>query len=396
MPNPGYLGYPFVVDARLLMSNAFNYLRTKITGWQPSEGQLEVWTIEAMSGEMADVGTLVSQVPKAIFRYLGTLYGILPIQATAAQTTSTWTLSDSLGHTILAGTQVSIADGSGNQQPFTVISDVIVPAGQSATTAGQVHLVAVFPGSASNAIGTAAGTINLLDSLAWVTSIAQVATTTGGVDAESDDDYLSRLAVKLQTVSPRPILPNDFAILARDIAGVQRAVAIDGYNPADGSFNNERYVTVVSLDSLGAGVSLPIRTEVQDYLDSLREINFVVATTDPVVTLVDVTTTFHTLTGWAVADVEDLVLGTINDFLDSSVWGIQTDGDNPANPITWNNTTVIRYNEFVTAISNTQGVDYVDTLTFGEHGSSQAAADLTLTGVVPLPTPGPSIVVTGS
>jgi uncharacterized phage protein gp47/JayE len=60
------------------------------------------------------------------------------------------------------------------------------------------------------------------------------APTAGGVDAESDADYLDRLHELLTLLAPRPILPNDFAVLARTVAGVGRATAIDLYNPTTG------------------------------------------------------------------------------------------------------------------------------------------------------------------
>jgi hypothetical protein len=55
--------------------------------------------------------------------------------------------------------------------------------------------------------------------------------TAGGIDAEPDDVYLSRLTDELTLLAPRPILPVDFAIMARDVTGVTRATALDGYDP---------------------------------------------------------------------------------------------------------------------------------------------------------------------
>jgi uncharacterized phage protein gp47/JayE len=137
-----------------------------------------------------------------------------------------------VGHTIPAGTQVSITDASGNVVPFQVLYDVIVPGGSNTTAAGGVTLSAVTAGAAASAIGSPGGSIALIDALAFVNTITQVAGTTGGVDAETDDEYLSRLSNELQTLSPTPILAADFAILAQNVAGVQRAVAVDNYNPA--------------------------------------------------------------------------------------------------------------------------------------------------------------------
>lgn len=392
MANNKYLGFPFVVDARQLMSNAFNYMMTKIPGWQPSEGQVDVWMIEATAGEAADIGTLVSQVPKAVFRYLGTIYGILPESAAAASCSSTWFLSDSLGHTITAGTQVAIADAAGVLQPFTVLVDVIVPTGQTQTTVGQVLLVAAFPGAAATALGSPGGAVSLLDTIEWVTSITQVAATTGGSDGETDDEYLDRLAVELQTITPTPILPNDFAILARKVPGVQRAVAIDGYNPADDTFGNEKMVTVVAMDSSGVGVSVPERAAISAYLESLRELNFVVNTMDPTVTLVDVATLYTVMPGFVIADVDDSVAATIADFLNPLLWGVSQRGDDP---VSWNNETTIGYLELATAINNTQGVDKITSLLIGVHLDLMFAQDLTLTGIVPLPGPG-TITASGS
>ncbi len=397
MPNPNpnrkYLGFPFTIDARIMMQRAFDYMATKIPGWQPSEGQPDVWLIEAVMGEAADIGSLVSQVPKSVFRYLGTIYGILPLNASAASVETTWTLTDTLGHTISAGTQVAIADAAGTLQPFTVLVDVIVPTGQSVTTAGQVLCIATFPGAAAEALGSPAGAVQLLDTIPWVSSITQVAASAGGSDGETDDEYLDRLATELQTITPTPVLPDDFAILARNVAGVQRAVAVDGYNPADNTFNNEKMVTVVALDEAGAGVGVPIRTAIEDYLEGLRLNNFVVNTMDPTSTAVDVTTTYTVKPGFVPADADAFVTQTIDDFLDSTIWGIVAQGDDPTNPRTWNNETTVRYLELATAINNTPGVDVITLLTIGVASGTQASQDLVLSGVVPIPSAGTISVV---
>lgn len=396
MANSRYLGYPFTIDARQLMANAFNYLKTKIPGWQPSEGQVDVWLIEAVAGEASDIGTLVSQVPLSIFRYFGqNLMGIPQIGASYAQVASTWFLTDNLGHLIPAGTQVSIDDASGTPQAFTVLVDVIVPGGATQTGVGQVQLIANTPGVASNNLGIVGGVVDLVDTLAWVDHITQTGPTSNGADAESDDEYLGRLTEELRTMSPRPILPIDFSILARNVPGVQRAVTIDGYNTANATFGNERMVTVVSLDSSGNGVSVPVRTAVQTYLDAKRELNFVVNTMDPQVTVVDVLCNFKVLPGWVISDAQANVVATITDFLSPIKWGIDKQGDDPDLPVTWNNQSIVRYLELAAAIDNTPGVDIITLLQIGPHLGAMASSDLNITGVVPLPNPG-TITVVGS
>lgn len=385
--NARYIGYPILTDARDLVQKAFNYLIAKIPGWQPSEGNLDVWILEAAMSEAADIATLASEVPKSIFRYFGsTLFNVVPQDAVAATTTATFTLADANGHTISAGTQVGVRDSAGTLWPFQVVADVVVPGGSLVTGAGAVSLVALVPGAGSSGLGSVGGNIELIDAISWIASIAQVTITAGGADAESDDNYLSRLALELQTMSPRPILPRDFSILSRNVAGVQRAAAVDGYNPADGTFNNERMITIVALDANGIPVGSTVKTAIQNYLDAMREINFQVHTADAVVSQVDVTTHVKLLAGYSAADVQTRIVSAIRGYLSPVSWGIERT-DDPNDPQTWSNIAIIRYDDLVWLVRNTAGVDYIIDLTVGLHGGAMSAVDLNLGGVVPLPNP---------
>lgn len=379
-----FINYPFVTDATALARRAFAYLQGKVPGWQPSEGQLDTWILEAAADQAADIATLATEVDKGIFRFLGPMFGVQPIEATTAIVATTWDLTDNLGHTIPAGTQVGIRDANGDLVPFLVLQDAIVPGGASATAAGAVLLVAVNPGLASSGLGAPGGNVELIDALAWVASISQVAATAGGQDAETDIAYLDRLAIELQTVSPRPILPNDFAILARNVAGVQRAVAIDGYDPVALTFGNEREITIVAVDATGQPVAAPIKTNIQNYLGSMREINFIVNAMDATMHEIDVTTHVEVQSGYSTADVAARVTSAIEAFLNPAIWGI-TPTDDPNDPLTWNNLTVIYYLDLANAIYNVVGVERVTLLEMALHGGAQASVDLNLTGVVPLP-----------
>lgn len=380
--NPKYITYPIATDARSLMAKAFNYLKAKIPGWQPSEGQLDTWLIEAISGEAADIGTLASEVPKSIYRDFGAKrFGIAPIEASQATTTAVVNISDVLGHVIPAGMQVGIYDPSGVLQPFTVVSEVQVPGGITTAT---VTLLAVIPGSAASGIGSNGGQVTLIDTVSWISSVTQNTVTNGGVDAESDDDYLNRLSLKLQTITPTPILAKDFAILARDVAGVQRATAVDGYNTVDQSYGNERMVTVIALDSLGVGIQSQTKTDLATYLENLRELNFVVNISDPTLNHILINTQFTTLPGYSNTDVETRVTSAINTYFDPATWAI-ADTDNPTTPTTWINANTIYYLELATLINNVSGVALVTLLTLGLASTTPTSQDLTMTGLAPIP-----------
>jgi hypothetical protein len=376
------------------MAQAFNYLELKIPGWQAAEGNLDVWMIEAFAGEAADVATIATEVPKSIFRFFGQeLFSIPSIEASAAVIETTWFVLDTIGHTIVAGTQFGVRDSGGDLHVFVVSNDVAIPAGSNQTTVGQVIGVATIPGADASDLGVANALVELIDPLIWVDHITQADATNGGQDAESDDDYLDRLALELQTISPRPILPRDFSILARNIPGVQRATTLDLYNPANNTWNNERMVTVIALDEAGVTVGTPIKTEIQTYLDAMREMNFIVNTMDATVRQIDVTTSITVLPGFSASDTASRVQSAITYFLNPAIWGMDIN-DNQNDPKTWTNKNTIYYLELSTAINNVGGVDRITLLTIGLHSGPQSPQDYVMQGVVTIPNPGTILVTT--
>lgn len=226
----GYITLPVTTDAVTLQNNALDFLATSMPGWTPREGHLEVWLLEAMAQMMAETAQVAAQVPLSIFQYFGQqLLGLAPIAGVAATVPSTWTLTDTLGHTIPAGTRVAYLVSSTTSVVFTVQSAVTVAPGSNVTATGGVILVAQTVGTSVN--GLAAGAVTMLDNLAFVLSVATTAVTSGGVDAENQLAYLNRLSADLQLLTPRPIIPSDFSALARNRVGVARAVTLDGYQP---------------------------------------------------------------------------------------------------------------------------------------------------------------------
>lgn len=390
-----YIGVPFTTDPRDIMNRCFAYLQAKIPGWTPAEGNLDVWLIEAFANEAADIATLTTEVPKSVYRYMGAvLFEIPPVDGAAATCTTTWHLADAVGHTISAGTQVGIRDISNNLVPFYVLTDVIVPNGSSDTGAGDVLLVAVTPGAVGSGLGAPGGPVELIDALAWVTSIEQVAATAGGADPESDDDYLDRLTIELRTLSPRPILAADFAILARNVAGVQRAVALDGYNPDDDTSGNERMVAVAALDEAGVPVAAGVKTAIEDYLTAMREINFVVKTLDATPVEIDVTAHYLLLPGYQDSDVTARITTVIQSYLSPAVWGMAPT-DNPDDPITWRNDVIIYYLDLAKVIGDVVGVERITLLEIGLHGGALTSLDYDMAGAgkIPIPNPGTISVV---
>jgi uncharacterized phage protein gp47/JayE len=356
-----YIDLPITTDADDLSADALDLLIQAIPGWTPQEGHLEVWLIEVLARMEAETRDVASRIPTSIFRYFGkSLMGIPAIDAGRASVETTWTVVDASGYTIPAGTVVAYSVAGDQQVYFEVSDDVVVAPGSTSTATGEVVLRALEAGSAANDLEGAQ--FSVVDALAYVTGITAEGPTSGGVDAETDDEYLDRLRDELRLLAPRPILPDDFATLAIRITGVERAIAVDGYNPADGTYNNERMIAVAVADEAGHGVSPTIKAAVDSYLQSLREVNFVVNIIDPTITTVDVTATIKVLDTYNTDDVIAAVEAALQNYL---------------TPATWSWASVLRYNELIALISDVPGVDYVADLT-------QPNSNVTLPGVAAL------------
>ncbi len=221
-----YIVPPIETDAETLADGVFAVIEALIPGWEPSDAHLETILTRQLTAQIAEARDVATLVGTEIFRILGEqIAGVTAKNPTYATAQTTWSLTDTAGHTIPAGTVVQV-QSSDTQVAFEVVSQVIVLGGSD--TATNVEIRAVAAGAAGSGLS---GTVTLVDGLAFVDAITLDAATSGGDDGETDDEYLARLREELTLLAPRPILPADFEVLARRTDGVHRAIAIDGYNP---------------------------------------------------------------------------------------------------------------------------------------------------------------------
>jgi uncharacterized phage protein gp47/JayE len=377
-----YIVFPIDTEPPDLQTLVYDYLKSRIPGWEPSSGNLDVWLTEAFSEVAADIRTLASDVPTSIFRYFGaTVVGLQPTDAASAQAATTWTMKDNAGYTIPAGSLVGIRDASGEVQTFQTFSDYIVPPGTTSTPTGDVPVIAVVAGEAATGLGSAGVAMELQSPLEFVTGVTIAGASSGGVDAESDEDYLNRLSTWMTLVTPTPILPHDFAIMARQIPGVYRTTAIDGFIPPS-STNQEKAVAVVGIDAQGNALSAGVKSDIETYLESLREVNFVVSAIDPSFKAVDVQVTVHARPGYSNVDTD--VEAALQNYLSPLQFSMPQDGS----PRDWDLEDTVRYLELTTLVNNVSGVDYIVSLTMRIDANAYDDIDITLPGVAPLPTPG--------
>jgi len=151
--------------------------------------------------------------------------------------------------------------------------------------------------------------------------------------------------------------------------------------PGTAEMNNERYVAVSALDAQGQPVSSTIEANVGAYLDSQREVNFVVPTFDASVTAISVTYNVKCLLGYTTAAVKSACDDALNRFLDPTIWG--TDPaitDASAQVQTWVETNVVYYWKVIQVLGAVQGVDRVISMTMGIQGQTLGTVDITLPG----------------
>lgn len=372
-----YITVPIETDPAILASEVFDQIQLANPSWIPADGNFDVRLISAFASLAAVTRDLASDVPQIIFEVFGASFMGLPqIQGSKAQISSTWVARDAAGYTIPQGTLVQGTDSLGNVTVWEVYDDYTIP--PASTSVASVILSALTEGSAPNGILYLAGQVVLIDDLEFVLSITTNTAASGGADTEDDDTYLNRLHQELSILTPRPILPQDFSILAMTQPGIHRAVTIDGYDPVANTFSNERTVTVFVQDPSGADPSSPQMTGLSAYLETLREVNFVVFVRGANATVVSTVYSVVAAVGFDHPTLKIAIDAAIADFLNPVNWGIPEIGDSPA----WVNKTSIYYFELAAVIQDVLGVDHLTSLTV-----NGGTINIPLTSAVPVGVP---------
>jgi len=320
-------------------------------------------------------------LPRAAFGAFGEKIVNVPrIAAAPALVTSTWTLADDAGHTIPAGTQVTIAANAEESAGFVVVADVVVAAGASETAEGEVQLRAIEPGAAGNGLP---GPVVLVDSLAFVESVAMVGVAAGGVDEEDEDAYLDRLTEDLQLLSLSLIVPRDFEIDARAHAGVSFALCVPGYDLSTKTADTPLTLTVFVKGADGGLVPAPekeaLRTSQQARVPSGVEV-FV---GDAKYTVIDVEESHTVLPGYEPAAIDAAVEAAIADYLSPARSGVPTTGD-PGSSGGWESVGAVYRNELISLCDRVPGVGRVVSLKLAKHGAKlESQESVALEGVAP-------------
>jgi hypothetical protein len=385
-----FITAPIETDPTALSDDAKADFATRVPGWEDNPAAPESILIEEVAQMAAEERDVASEMPAAGFRFYGAkLEHLPPLAAASATVHATVTAVNNAGYTLDAGSTLGLRSAGDELVLFDVVDDVTIPPGSTVTGVGGVQLQSQEQTSDANGLS---GTFELVDmGLYWIASAITTDTSAGGQDDEDDEVYLNDLASQLTLKSDLVILPDDFAKKYRTSfpAAVFRATALDGYNPGDSSFNNEKMVFIVGAQEDGSNVDSGTKVAATALLQSLRETNFVVNIGDPTVTLVDVNFVGVCFPQFDAQEVEDRAVAAIQSLLSKATWGIPPFSEAPV----WVNQPKVLYQDVSTALNLVDGFDHWTTLQIALHLGVLGTADLTLPGVVPLADAG---TITGS
>lgn len=376
-----YIRVPIVTNPEDVQAQIIDDLRTRIPEWVGAAGNLDQSMIEVISLRLAVLATTASSVLDTIYRTAGaSLDGIPPNDATFAIASSTWTMRDTAGYLIPAGTEVKINVTGDEAVGFQVVGDITVPPGSSVTAPGEVQLVALVAGAAGSGLSGTVDLVTPIDGPSPPGGIALVGTTIGGRDAESDPDYLDRYTRTKRLFGPKCALPPDVATIARGVPGVGRVLVLDNYDPGPPlDTNAAAALTVIGIDPLGANLSGGVKTTLIATLAGYREQGFLFSVLDPVRTNVAVTFSFTTYAGFDPPSVKAAAEAAVTDYLSPAKWGLPSFGDQNA----WIETTTVYFGELYAVLNAVPGLDHVTTLTITPPGTANTNATLTGPGALP-------------
>lgn len=374
---------PFVqleieTDRDAVIEEILELIRDTYPNFQAAKGSLERLIIEGMAEEIVVQRFQMQEVSEIAPRPIATIAGVPPKDPTQAVGEVLWTFTTTTGHLIEEGTEIALTGPDGSDLSFAVSEEVTVPVDEATAT---VSIEAIEEGAAGSGLS---GTAELLSDIADVESIEVIGVTTGGQDGETVDEFLNTWSDRMLLISDRLHQDVDFARYYRTaVDACARAVAIDNYNPADDTYDNEGMVTVVGHDIDGEPLSSEVKIAAQAAMEENTVAGLIVHVEDPTYNEIDVDVEFVALPGYVLEDLASEVETALNDYL-----APQNRGNDPtgSDPTAWINDLFVRYLEVAEATNNVPGVHYILEPTLEINGLYNTDAELT--GFVPLTRPG--------
>lgn len=358
--------------ARLLASWAIRFPGISLSEARPIEAALEAGA--HADTQNAQVGQRIHAA--AFDAYGAKLLGVVRNLGAPAQMPSTWTMRDSAGYTIPADQIAVIYAVTGSDLAvFRPATDIIVPAGSTQVTG--ITLTADQTGSDRNGLAVAPLRLGVAD--ARIATVVSTAPTTGGVDPETDVNWLNRIAAENQLASRNAIYEADLSTVARRIDEVWRARGIGRYDAITGTPNSPGHGTLVPVNIAGQPVSAAAKAALVAEVtgDDTHLANVTLHVIDPNYVPVAVDYTAAGRPGFDKPQVKADGIAVLTALLEPAGWA-----GGRAQPPRWDPIDTIYRHDLIAALYNVPGIGHVFGLTL-----NGGTADVVLAGVAGLPNP---------
>lgn len=216
------------IDPSTLVAMAVTAAQQLLPDWQALEGSTEMVVYEGMAVQIGQLIYAINRLPGAIFATVAQLYGVGMDPGTPPTVEVVFTAADTAGYTIPAGSTFQLTLPLATVT-FTNLVDVDIPNGSTTVTASLTATTAL-----SDANNTPSGTaLAPLNSLWFLNSAVTSTVVTGGVDPETNDHWLARVASSLQSINSAACVPAQFTAIAQNDTAddVFRAYTVDNWNP---------------------------------------------------------------------------------------------------------------------------------------------------------------------
>lgn len=376
-PSPDITGY---VDLRIfdisdqdIVDTGLAAAQLNLPGWVPREGNTEVVLMESLALEVSEAVVAVNRVPGAVVAAILLLAGVDKDYGAAPTATATFTLGDTLGHTIPGGTRLYLILDDG-----TTITFLVEPPGLTVNPGDDTGVASIIGDTftdQANGIATGARLI-MADPVPFIERVELATDIADGRSPETDDQWRDRGVARLSRLSDALVLPRHFEAAALERAEVARAVALDLWDGSGGAPGDDPgHITVAVLGDGGAALSGPTKTAIEDDLEARAVAILDVHVIDVTIVTVPFAVQFHPLPGYDTVTLIQAVKDAITAYVD---------------PLTWQWGGTIRRFEIVSLVDRVDGVDYVMAVTI-----NAVAGDYVISGAASLPKAGVLTVTTG-
>jgi len=188
------------VQPSTIYDDAVSYAQTVLPDFQPREGTVEDAVLQAMSYVAALMTGAINRLPNGLMEGVLNLLGFARAQSSFATGAVIFTIVDSNGATIPAGTRVAYTDtvdGVTAQYIFETTEQATIDAGGNTSSAVPVRAAA----TGVQPVIDDGDTMLLLTSSNRIFSVAFSGTLTQGAASESDEEYFARGATYIASLS---------------------------------------------------------------------------------------------------------------------------------------------------------------------------------------------------